>query len=82
MYPEGGTRAQVKKEMQLLRRLLGADADPSELLAAAQHAAKQRVVVKRPLKAPAISGSRPDYSLEGRSVRFDVYLITTTSAQQ
>ncbi len=74
MYPESGTRAQVKKEMQLLRELLGADPDPAQLLALALNTASRRVVVKRPLKAPPISGRRPSHQIEGRSTRFDVYL--------
>ena len=35
--------------------------------------ASHRVVVKRPRKAPAIDGSKPGYSLEGKSSRYDIY---------
>ncbi len=77
MYPPQGTRAQVKKEMQLLRELLGSEADPQSLLAAALAAARRRVVVKRPLKAPPIGGPKPSYQIAGRSTRFDVYVLAS-----
>jgi 16S rRNA (guanine1516-N2)-methyltransferase len=32
------------------------------------------VVVKRPRTAPPLADRKPDYSLDGKSVRFDVYL--------
>ena len=43
------------------------------LLAAALALAANRVVVKRPRKAPAIAGNKPAYALEGQSSRFDIY---------
>lgn len=72
MYPEAGTKGQVKKEMQILRALIGHDNDPSALLAEGLKVAP-RVAVKRPRKAPSLGG-RPSHSLEGRSTRFDVYV--------
>lgn len=74
MHPERG-KAAVKKEMRLFRRLVGGDEDDAELLQAALTAAKKRVVVKRPRKAPAIEGPKPGLVFEGKSTRFDVYLI-------
>lgn len=73
MYPEAGTKGEVKKEMQLLRRLLGPDPDIAGLFATALGCAR-RVVVKRPRRAPALPGAKPNHVLEGRSTRFDVYL--------
>lgn len=73
MYPEAGTKGQVKKEMQILRLLLGPPAEPAQLLELARGLAR-RVVVKRPVRAPRLAGPAPSHSLEGRSTRFDVYL--------
>ena len=36
--------------------------------------ARQRVVVKRPLKAPWLGGIEPSLSLHSTQLRFDVYL--------
>jgi 16S rRNA (guanine1516-N2)-methyltransferase len=74
MYPEAGTKGQVKKEMQLLRRLLGPDPDIEPLFQLALSSRARRIVLKRPRRAPPMAGPAPNHSLEGRSTRFDVYL--------
>ena len=74
MYPHTNKRALQKKEMQLFRQLIGADADAAELLAVARRAALGRVVVKRPAGAPFLGEVRPDGKLESKNTRFDLYL--------
>lgn len=73
MFPHSRKSAAVKKEMELFRQLIGGDLDADQLLAAALEVAENRVVVKRPRKAPAIDGPDPGLVLEGKSGRFDVY---------
>ncbi len=80
MHPERTKAAQVKKEMVLFRRLVGGDEDDAELLAAALAAARRRVVVKRPRKAAAIAGPKPSLVMDGKSTRYDIYLINKDSA--
>ena len=75
MFPHSNKSAQVKKEMLLFRRLVGADEDAAELLEAALERTEYRVVVKRPRKAPALNQRKPSYSLEGKSGRFDIYTL-------
>ena len=75
MFPHSAKSAQVKKEMLLFRDLVGDDADAPALLDAALATAEYRVVVKRPRKAPTLSAHKPNFSLEGKSGRFDVYSI-------
>ncbi len=75
MHPERAKAAAVKKEMRLFRTLVGADADDAVLLQAALTAARKRVVVKRPRKSEVIPGPKPSLVFEGKSTRFDVYLI-------
>ncbi|MCZ7606361.1 MAG: class I SAM-dependent methyltransferase [Planctomycetota bacterium] len=72
MFPERRKSAAVKKELQYLQELLGPD-DAQALFAAALKCARQRVVVKRPVHAPELA--RPNHTLEGKTVRFDVYLV-------
>ncbi len=74
MYPERTKSALGKKEMRILREIVGEDLDASELLQAALKAARNRVVVKRPRLAPQIPGPKPDLVFKGKSSRFDVYL--------
>jgi 16S rRNA (guanine1516-N2)-methyltransferase len=73
MFPQRHKSALVKKEMRLFRHLAGDDDDAPALLAAALALATHRVVVKRPRQAPAISGAKPGYALDGKSSRFDIY---------
>lgn len=76
MFPESGKSALVKKEMQMFHQLVGRDDDADALLTAALGAARYRVVVKRPPRAPVIDGPRaPQFSIDGKAVRFDVYPI-------
>lgn len=74
MYPERSKSALVKKEMRLLRALIGKDENSPLLLKAALECAQQRVVVKRPRLAPAIEGPKPNFTLESKNTRFDIYL--------
>ena len=76
MYPrEDEKSAKQKKEMFLLRELVGKDLDAEALFEAAWAAAAKRVVVKRPDDAPRITRARePSMVLEGKTVRYDIYL--------
>ncbi|MBI3774221.1 MAG: class I SAM-dependent methyltransferase [Gammaproteobacteria bacterium] len=74
MYPHRDKSALVKKEMRVLRALLGDDDDAADLLPIARHAAKHRVVVKRPGRAPSLGGAQPSMRIENENTRFDVYL--------
>lgn len=74
MYPERRKSALVKKEMQIFQKLLGKNENGYDLLQLALEKAKHRVVVKRPRKGEYLNNQKPDYSIQGKSVRFDVYL--------
>jgi 16S rRNA (guanine1516-N2)-methyltransferase len=74
MFPARTKSAQVKKEMRVFHQLVGTDPDADRLLERALACARQRVVVKRPRIAPVLADSKPSFTLEGKSNRFDVYL--------
>jgi len=77
MFPLRGKSAAVKKEMALFQRLLERAADPQEADALLLWALQQdvaRVVVKRPAKAPLLAGQVPHHAVNGKSVRYDVYV--------
>ena len=84
MYPQSGKSAAAKKGMNTLQRLLpleqalttsntGSLNDESSLLRAAMATATQRVVVKRPSKAPPLPGSTPVGSVRSPNTRYDLY---------
>lgn len=74
MYPHRSKSALVKKEMRLLRALVGEDLDAPQLLEVALRVARNRVVVKRPRLASALPGVAPSHILLGSTTRFDVYV--------
>jgi 16S rRNA (guanine1516-N2)-methyltransferase len=71
--PKRRKSAAVKKEMRLLRELVGDDPDAGELLQVARAVAADRVVVKRPDDAPPLAPD-PHASIAGKLVRYDIYL--------
>lgn len=75
MYPDKKKSASVKKNMQILQKLLGKDEDTQELLNAALKVAKKRVVVKRPKGAENLTALKPTYNVESKKTRYDVYII-------
>lgn len=77
MFPPRTKHARVKGEMQLLQRFLGADQDIDALLEAACATGCKRVVVKRPLHGATLLRA-PNYSLEGKTNRFDVFVNPTS----
>jgi 16S rRNA (guanine1516-N2)-methyltransferase len=75
MHPPRGKTALVKKQMRVLRELAGADTDARELVQTALAGRYKRVVLKWPLRAPALAGlPKPSHSIAGKTVRFDVFL--------
>ena len=80
MFPHRGKAALVKKEMQVFRQVVGDDDDSPQLLQAALTAARYRVVVKRPRKAPVVDGPEPATRIEGKSSRYDIYSLRALPA--
>jgi Protein of unknown function (DUF548). len=69
--------------MKALQQLLGPDMDSSRLLAAALQTAMQRVVVKRPAKAPTLEHPaliQPNAQVESPNTRYDLYSIKALKA--
>lgn len=74
MFPERTKSALSKLDMRIFHDLVGDDLDADLLLKTALTCATERVVVKRPRLAAALAGLKPDFSHDGSSNRFDVYL--------
>lgn len=73
MFPSRDKSAMVKKEMQILQRLVGTDDSANQLLSAALSLAVKRVVVKRPIHAPYLMNSKPNSTIWMKKIRFDLY---------
>ncbi len=72
MYPDLSKTSLAKKEMQILRELIGGADNSEALLEVSLLRAQQRVVIKRPLKAKKIMGPII-HSYVGRAARYDCY---------
>ena len=74
MFPERKKSALVKKKFQMIHGLEAPCENEEELLSAALSLNPRKIIIKRPLKGPWLSGVKPDYSLEGKAIRYDVIL--------
>ena len=79
MHPERTSTALVKKDMRILRELVGTDPDQLELMQAALACARKRVVLKWPRKGPPMPGLRkPSHQIVGKTLRYDVFMTPST----
>ncbi|MCU4675127.1 class I SAM-dependent methyltransferase [Catenovulum sp. 2E275] len=75
MYPHKKKSAAVKKEMKVFQSLVGADLDSDGLLVSAKKIALKRIVVKRPDYAEPLNNEKPDFTVDSKKHRFDIYLV-------
>lgn len=74
MYPHRTKSALVKKELRILRDLVGDDPDADSLWEFAMNSASKRIVVKRPRLGNVLAEKKPNFSYNGKSSRFDIYI--------
>ncbi|MEP1472760.1 MAG: class I SAM-dependent methyltransferase [Halieaceae bacterium] len=82
MFPKRDKQAAVKKEMALFQRILPAIDDRvagASLFDRAMSLEPARVVVKRPRKAPTLTSAVPSHVVQGKAVRYDVYVLKALS---
>jgi 16S rRNA (guanine1516-N2)-methyltransferase len=75
MFPERKKSAQVKKEMRFFQDIVGRDQDACKLFDAALDIARRRVVIKRPVRSGYLEERIPDFSIVGKTTRYDIYMI-------
>ena len=75
MFPERGKTAAVKKDLATVQALHAHSSvanAPEDLVVWAMAQPVERVVIKRPVKAPVLGTVKPSHSITGKTVRFDV----------
>ena len=75
MFPKRRKSGLINKKLQLIQKLEPPCSSETELFDAAVKAAPERIIVKRPLKSPVLAGQKPSYSLNGKTIRYDCYII-------
>ena len=76
MFPREKKSAKVKKNLQIIRAVVGHGIDTGIdlLFTTALNLCPARLVVKRPHNSPFLTDRKPAYSLDGPTIRFDIYL--------
>ena len=75
MFSPRTKKALVKKDLRIVRGLVGADTDADALLDTALECATRQVVVKRIHGAAPLLDKTPHHVVKGRTIRYDVYMI-------
>lgn len=73
MFPGRQKSSLINKKLQLIQKMEAPCIEERELFDAAIQAGPTKIVVKRPLKAPFLAGYKPNYSLDGKAIRYDCY---------
>ena len=77
MHPPRTNSALVKKEMRLVREIVGTDDDAQALMEVALGSAREKVVLKWPRRAKAMPNiPSPSHQILGKSTRYDVFMTT------
>ena len=71
MFPERTKSALIKKKFQILHKIEKPCTDEEEMLNSAIKANPHKIIIKRPLKGDYLAGIKPDYSLNGKAIRYD-----------
>lgn len=74
MFPERQKSSLVKKKFQVIKHLEKPCSNEEELLSSAINAHPCKIIIKRPIKAPHLANIKPSYSINGKSIRYDVIL--------
>ena len=75
MFPKRQKSGLINKKLQLIQKLEPPCSAQEELFSAALSASPQKIVVKRPLKSPYLADREPSYTLKGKAIRFDCYVL-------
>ena len=75
MFPARQKSGLIKKKFQLLQQLEQPCSDEEELLQAALTIHPRKVIIKRPLKGAYLADRKPDFSLKGKTIRYDCIVM-------
>ena len=75
MFPEKTKNSLTNKKLQLFQKLEAPCTTEQDLLSSAFQINAKKVVVKRPLKGDYLAGKKPGYSIEGKTIRYDCYVL-------
>ena len=65
----------INKKLQLIQKLEPPCSEETDLFDAALKVGPSRIIVKRPLKSEYLAGREPSYTLKGKAIRYDCYVL-------
>lgn len=71
MFPKREKSGLIKKKFQLLQQLEQPCSNEEDMLQAAISCRPRKILIKRPQKGPWLGNRKPDYSIEGKAIRYD-----------
>lgn len=74
MFPGKQKSSLTNKKLQLIQKLESPCSNEYDLFEAALKAQPGKIIVKRPLQAPNLADKKPNYSLNGKAIRYDCYV--------
>lgn len=75
MFPARQKSGLINKKLQLIQKLEPPCSDELDLFNAALRVSPSKIIVKRPLKAQNLADRVPSYTLEGKAIRYDCYVM-------
>lgn len=73
MFPGRQKSGLINKKLQLIQKMESPCSNEKSLFDAAISAKPSKIIVKRPLKAPPLDERKPNYTLDGKAIRYDIY---------
>ena len=75
MFPARQKSSLINKKLQLIQKLEPPCSEETDLFDAAIRANPEKIIVKRPLKSKFLAGREPSYTLKGKAIRYDCYVL-------
>ena len=75
MFPARQKSSLINKKLQLIQKLEPPCSEETDLFDAAIKVNPDKIIVKRPLKSECLAGREPSYTLKGKAIRYDCYVL-------
>ena len=75
MFPARQKSGLINKKLQLIQKLEQPCVEEEKLFNAANLAQPKKIIVKRPLKGRVLAERKPSYSIKGKAIRYDCYVL-------
>lgn len=75
MFPARQKSSLINKKLQLIQKLEPPCSEETDLFDAALKVCPSRIIVKRSLKSECLAGREPSYTLKGKAIRYDCYVL-------